>query len=395
MLYLPLRTVEFILNKFEKELEKYSIEIFNINKLQKCIVIEDSLVLFVGIIESEFPLCVNVEEMYGWTKNNEYMDFPNHDTTYYELYIEELTYNTLGFKYNHAKFTRELEAYTNINHLGLDIVYKKFKGYTRLYWAPDRETLVEQIDREIPKLRLRERYESWEGIEYNFIIMKMNNELGECKYAVAYSTSKPHSYILTRGKEWIKKGIRGGDFRDGGFTSAFNSWKGTKRQFRLENYFEYFSLQKAFREKDEVWRYADKVLEQANQGDFNNVQYAGYTRPENRWKSEEIVYNIVKKHYKQHSVIYQHRPFFLKSDIGGQMSYDIYISGLSVAIEYQGKQHFEPVGFFGGEENFMRTVERDILKKELSIKHKVKLIYINYWENISPELIITKINEAL
>jgi hypothetical protein len=395
MPHLPLKTVNFILNKFEKELEKYSIEIFVIDKLQKCIVIEDSLVLFVGIIESQSPLCANYEEKYASTKDNQYMDFPNYNTTHYELYIEELTYNTLGFKHNHSRFIRELEAHTNIDFLGLIIEYKKFTGYTRPYWSPDIETLAEQIDKKIPNLRLRERYESWDGVEYNFIIMKMNNKTDGCRYAVAYSTLKPHSYILAKGKEWIKKGIHGGEFRDGGFISAFNSWKGTKRQFRLENYFEYFYLQKTFREKDEVWRYADKVLEQANKGDFKNVQYAGYTRPKNKWKSEELVYNIVKKHYKQHNVIYQHRPFFLKTDIGGQMSYDIYISGLNIAIEYQGKQHFEPVEFFGGEQNFKNTVKRDMLKKELSIEQKVKLIYVYYWENISPELIIAKINDAL
>lgn len=399
MLHLPLRTVKYILSEFEKELDKYSIKEYAIDELQKCIIIEDSLVLYVGIIESDFPLCTNVEEIYGWTRNNEYMDFPNRESTYYELYIEELTYNTIGFKHNHSKFIRELEERTNIDYLSIDIEYKKFKGYTRLYWCEDRETLVEQINREMPELQLRERYDAWTGVEYNFIIMRMkeNSETNEYRYAIAYTTQKPYSYILSKGKEWIKKGMRGAEanYRSAGILNAFESWKGLKRQSRLENYFEYCSIQKCFREKDDVWRYGDKVLERAVKGEFANVEYASYSRPENKWKSEELVYKIIKKNYKDYNVIYQYRPFFLKSDIGGQMSYDIFITGIDVAIEYQGKQHFEPVEFFGGMDSYKRTVERDRIKRELSEKNGVKLIYINYWEDITPELVKEKINEVI
>lgn len=73
------------------------------------------------------------------------------------------------------------------------------------------------------------------------------------------------------------------------------------------------------------------------------------------------------------------------------MSYDVFIAGLNVAIEYQGKQHFEPVDFFGWEEGYRKTVERDKLKKQLSDEHGVKLIYINYWEDITMKLIDEKV----
>ena len=76
------------------------------------------------------------------------------------------------------------------------------------------------------------------------------------------------------------------------------------------------------------------------------------------------------------------------------MSYDVFISGLNIAIEYQGKQHFEPIEFFGGEESYKRTIKRDRIKKDLSEQNGVKLIYINYWENISPNQIIERINEV-
>lgn len=73
------------------------------------------------------------------------------------------------------------------------------------------------------------------------------------------------------------------------------------------------------------------------------------------------------------------------------MSYDVYISGLNVAIEYQGKQHFEPVEFFGGDDAFQDVRRRDKIKAELSRANGVKLVYINYWEDITPALIIERV----
>ena len=73
------------------------------------------------------------------------------------------------------------------------------------------------------------------------------------------------------------------------------------------------------------------------------------------------------------------------------MSYDIFISGLNIAIEYQGRQHFEPVAFFGGEEAFEDLQARDKLKAKLSAENGIKLVYINYWEAITPELVIDRI----
>lgn len=77
------------------------------------------------------------------------------------------------------------------------------------------------------------------------------------------------------------------------------------------------------------------------------------------------------------------------------MSYDVFISELDIAIEYQGKQHFQPVEFFGGEEGFESLKKRDARKLELSKEHGVKLIYINYWEEVNEALIRTRVEEAI
>ena len=73
------------------------------------------------------------------------------------------------------------------------------------------------------------------------------------------------------------------------------------------------------------------------------------------------------------------------------MSYDVFISKLNIAIEYQGQQHFEPVDFFGGEMAFEELKKRDVEKAFVSTQNGVKLVYINYWEERSPQLIVDRV----
>ena len=138
---------------------------------------------------------------------------------------------------------------------------------------------------------------------------------------------------------------------------------------------------------------SQQVFEEAKKGAFTNYDYFSYTDGKVKWKSEFLVYQIVKKLFPAETV-YQYRPLFLKTE-KGQMSYDIFISGLNIAIEYQGKQHFEPVNYFGGQESFKDNVKRDELKKHLSELNNVKLIYISYKETINEKLITEKINQIL
>ena len=55
-------------------------------------------------------------------------------------------------------------------------------------------------------------------------------------------------------------------------------------------------------------------------------------------------------------------------------------------IEYNGKQHYEPIEFFGGEENFINQQKRDTIKKEYCNNKKIPLFIIKYNENIVKRL---------
>lgn len=387
---MPLSTVKFFITEFEKKLSGYSVKEYIIDEFTKVAILDDSLAILLQIVPYVCSPCLNAEEMHGADRKKPYLCYPIKGETYYLLHIEELTYNTLGLKYNHTKFIKEMEKVTDIQYLSLAVTYARFKGYTRLYWCKDEETNAEHFGRILPELKLRERYEAWEGVHYYFVVLELTDSEGNIERAVAYTTQKPHSYVIQLGNEWIKNGRFEGDavrMNYQKFNGAFNSWKGISRQKRLESNLQYFYLEHDFREKDDVWRYADKILEDANNHVYDNEERGGYSKPINKWVSEELVYKIAKKLYKEYAVIYQHRPFFLHSSYGGQMSYDVFISGLDVAIEYQGRQHFEPVEFFGGKDAFEKLQQRDNEKMELSKQNGVKLVYINYWEEISPQLI--------
>lgn len=60
---------------------------------------------------------------------------------------------------------------------------------------------------------------------------------------------------------------------------------------------------------------------------------------------------------------------------------DFYLPDRKIAIEYQGRQHFQPVGIFGGDDAYEKTKERDIRKYKLCIEHGIKMYYISF-ENI-------------
>ena len=105
--------------------------------------------------------------------------------------------------------------------------------------------------------------------------------------------------------------------------------------------------------------FCNNLLEHLYNDTSSTIEWTGYIYPTARWKTEEIITKTISKYYKEYKVIPQYRPFWLKSSFGGQMSYDIYISELKIAIEYQGEQHFKPVDYFGGEESFKKVQIRN------------------------------------
>lgn len=70
----------------------------------------------------------------------------------------------------------------------------------------------------------------------------------------------------------------------------------------------------------------------------------------------------------------------------GQQEVDFYLPDCGIAIECQGKQHYEPLEHFGGEERFYEQVERDRRKKQLCEENSLPLFYIRYDESVEEAL---------
>ena len=68
------------------------------------------------------------------------------------------------------------------------------------------------------------------------------------------------------------------------------------------------------------------------------------------------------------------------------LPFDFYLYEKNVCIEYDGKQHYSPVEYFGGKEVFNRQVIRDCIKDNYCIDNSIKLFRIRYDENIEEKL---------
>lgn len=394
-MFIPYQTILHIKGEFSKKIASYSVKEYKIDSFSFIYVLNDSLVLLLEILEDDSPIPININENELY-RSSEYLELVSDKRKYYKFYIEELTYNEIGFKHNHSKFLRTLEKELNIMYLSLNIFYTRFRGYTRVYWDKESEMPIEYFDRKLPELELKKRYNQWPGVKYNFILIELEGKDGTKTAIVAYTTINSHKYMrsfcnrIIKQKRYVWKDFVRGN--QNGFTKSLISWKNIRLKKRLEEKLTYSIIEEFHRESSNVWKRADELLELYDEGKFTKLQKFKFEETENRWKSEELVFNLTKKLFKDYHVIYQHRPYFLKSKKGGQLSYDVFISNINVAIEYQGKQHFEPVDFFGGKESFEDTKRRDKEKLKISVANGVNLIYVNYWEEISDELIKNRVN---
>ena len=108
------------------------------------------------------------------------------------------------------------------------------------------------------------------------------------------------------------------------------------------------------REAENVWR-EDNGIPRVGEG----------------WVSETVLYYSVKDAFPSTEVLQHAGPSWL-----GRQHLDVFLPELRVALEYQGVQHDRPVEFFGGEEAYARTIQRDKRKLNLCRRHGVKIIYV-------------------
>jgi len=65
-----------------------------------------------------------------------------------------------------------------------------------------------------------------------------------------------------------------------------------------------------------------------------------------------------------------------------QLPFDFYLPELNTCIEYNGRQHYEPIEYFGGEESLRKQQLNDKIKMEYCYDNNTPLIIIKYNDNI-------------
>ena len=214
----------------------------------------------------------------------------------------------------------------------------------------------------------------------------MKDVNGNIGLGIGHTKTAVHKFVLKVGAELGSKNSRtlvlngssSLDYRlSKEFINAFLSWNGKKKLWRLENQLTYYYVDIHVKEVVDLYSLPSEILDNAKSGKYDQFERGQYKKPLNRWKTEELVYNIVKKLYRQYKVVYQYHPYYLKTT-KGSMSQDVYICGLKTAIEYQGKQHYEPSAKFGGKKGFYQQQYNDNQKRRFCALHDFRLIEIPY-----------------
>ncbi len=420
-----------VVTVYESVLNQYSYKVFAINNTERVYCIQDTAIVYLGLVNLSYSDNIENTIVFEELINNESFSFNASEFKRMFSGNEPLAIEYYKFHGIWAEPLREVDS----------IKYKCVKNYHDLvdmagshYFVESRAKYVDEI---LPELKLKERYDNWVGYLFFYIFyeLKENEKVGYAEYC----TSNPHIHkiardrvkeIGTRGLEYtyalkqckdpiktrrflvlrfgpgamIRAGVNCDStmiellearYRKALIQKPDSRKKGAKRWFEFENKdIQYFYIPRYSKSNDHQTLSAigTALFDEVHNGKYADLERFDYFETENRWKSEQLVFELASKAYKNYKVIYQHRPSFLRTS-HGQMSYDVFICGLNVAIEYQGKQHFEPVEIFGGETSYISQKARDELKRQLSMKNNIKLVYINYWEDISIRLIREKVNQ--
>lgn len=107
---------------------------------------------------------------------------------------------------------------------------------------------------------------------------------------------------------------------------------------------------------------------------YDEIEKEG--RTEIIWKKEYELFICIKNLYED--AIFQYTNIDLQPQ-----RFDIYIPSIKVAIEYQGKQHYESVEFFGGNEKLAYQKELDLRKKAIAIRKGITVLEWDYKRKIN------------
>ena len=169
---------------------------------------------------------------------------------------------------------------------------------------------------------------------------------------------------------------------------------------RIENIIEIWTIFYCHLNMKEITSFTKKDLEDLKydykkiyndyiKGKRNNIYSYGVQKGiiKHKWASEQKLYYLIVQYYND--AIFQYKSSWL-----GNQSLDIFIPSLNIGIEYQGKQHFEPVSIFRGDNGFEELKKRDAIKKQKCLMNGITLIEWRYDEKINQLVLEEKLKNV-
>lgn len=98
---------------------------------------------------------------------------------------------------------------------------------------------------------------------------------------------------------------------------------------------------------------------------------------DSKYIGESLVYQFLKNNNV--TFVTQHK--FKDCVDKKELVFDFYLPELNMCIEYNGKQHYMPIKFFGGEPRYQKQLLHDEIKREYCKNNNITLIEIKYTEN--------------
>lgn len=96
--------------------------------------------------------------------------------------------------------------------------------------------------------------------------------------------------------------------------------------------------------------------------------------------------NLISLFLESKNIIYTQQHKFDDCRYFRRLPFDFYLPELNICIEFQGKQHYEPIEFFGGSAGFIKQKKRDVIKKKYCKYKGINLLIIKYNDNILTNL---------
>ena len=96
--------------------------------------------------------------------------------------------------------------------------------------------------------------------------------------------------------------------------------------------------------------------------------------------------NAISKLLNEHNIIFTQEQKFKDCKDKRELPFDFYLPENNLCIEYDGKQHFTIVDYFGGKDGLKKIQKHDKIKNQYCLDNNIDLIRIRYDEDVSEKL---------